>query len=134
MSFNWIHKSFCYPHPLPDLSQFKNWGRGRGVVGLAYLMYISPSPLEKLQTNKVDYIAIFSSVQSSYEESQVWHTQQSNIHVTYPRHRYLTNTHIQYGGAPFIIEVPRRWRSGLERSPRKRKVRCSNPSRDRTKS
>ena len=26
---------------------------------------------------------------------------------------------------------PRRWRSGLERSPRKRKVGCSNPSRDR---
>ena len=26
------------------------------------------------------------------------------------------------------------WRSGLERSPHKRKVRCSNPSRDRAKS
>ena len=30
--------------------------------------------------------------------------------------------------------APRRWRSGLERSPRKRKVGCSNPSRDRPKS
>ena len=29
--------------------------------------------------------------------------------------------------------LPRRWRSGLERSPRKRKVVCSNPSRDRPK-
>ena len=29
---------------------------------------------------------------------------------------------------------PRRWRSGLERSPRKRKVGCSNPGRKRPKS
>ena len=29
---------------------------------------------------------------------------------------------------------PRGWRSGLERWPRKRKVGCSNPSRDRPKS
>ena len=29
---------------------------------------------------------------------------------------------------------PRRWRSGLQRSPRKRKDGCSNPSRDRHKS
>ena len=30
--------------------------------------------------------------------------------------------------------LPRRWRSELDRSPRKRKVGCSNPSRDRLKS
>ena len=29
---------------------------------------------------------------------------------------------------------PRRWRSGLERSPRKRKIGCSNPSSDKPKS
>ena len=29
---------------------------------------------------------------------------------------------------------PQRWRSGLEHSPRKRKVGCSNPSRHRPKS
>ena len=34
----------------------------------------------------------------------------------------------------FYDKVPRRWRSRLERSPRKRKFGCSNPSRDRPKS
>ena len=34
----------------------------------------------------------------------------------------------------FTIEEPQRWRGGLERWFRKRKVWCSNPSRDRPKS
>ena len=29
------------------------------------------------------------------------------------------------------MQKPRRWRSRFERSPRKRKVGCSNPSRER---
>ena len=33
-----------------------------------------------------------------------------------------------------VIKKPRRCRIGLERSPRKRKVECSNPNRDRLKS
>ena len=32
-----------------------------------------------------------------------------------------------------FFQKTRRWRSGLERSSRKRKVWCSNPSRDRLK-
>ena len=42
--------------------------------------------------------------------------------------------------APCLISIqlilyrPPLWRSGLERSPRKRKFGCSNPSRDRPKS
>ena len=34
----------------------------------------------------------------------------------------------------FIRNLPRRWHSGLKRSPRKLKVGCSNPSSDRPKS
>ena len=33
-----------------------------------------------------------------------------------------------------LWKLLQRWRSGLERSPRKRKVGCSNPNRDRPKS
>ena len=33
-----------------------------------------------------------------------------------------------------VIKKPRRCRIGLERSPRKRKVECSNPRRDKLKS
>ena len=32
---------------------------------------------------------------------------------------------------PYLSKALRQWRSGLERWPRKRKVRCSNPSHDR---
>ena len=43
---------------------------------------------------------------------------------------YIIITSYKY----FIHTVPRRWHSWLKRSPRKRNVGCSNPSRDRHKS
>ena len=39
----------------------------------------------------------------------------------------------EFKGGTFMAQ-PWRWHSGLERSTRKRKVGCSNPSRDRPKS
>ena len=52
-------------------------------------------------------------------------------------HKYFTDS--RDSNQSFFISnvktaLPRRWRSGPERSPRKRKVGCSNPSRDRPES
>ena len=47
---------------------------------------------------------------------------------------FLLRRHIQSVHENLHANLPRRWWSGLERSPRKRKVGCSNPCRNRPNS
>ena len=130
MSDVWV---FSYFFPLYERSIMSTWNiimltcdlfmLTQNIIMLTCSIHVITSTCEVIMfTSELNYLAnIHIHVNKSFINILCLHVDIPVIYLV-----YLTCILMQYS--------PRRWRSGLERSPRKRKIACSYPSRDWPKS